>query len=155
MAHLCTVLFGLLSALLISAAPSRNALAPRDLLGDVVNALDVGLVQSISITVTLQSLEDNLVSLNFDAKNPLPCELTIDSASATAGVNGTVYFTFDHPFSKPVVLPPLQTGNSGDIVDVLLTQGAEASLAIIPLGELDIINLNLKVRPVTFSNDRL
>lgn len=79
-------------------------------------------------------------------KNPLPFELTLDSVSSQAGLNGTVFATFTHTFAKPgLVVPPLATRNSGTIDNVLLTQGATASLAIIPFGVLDLDN-NAQVR---------
>ncbi len=82
------------------------------------------------------------------AQNPLIFELTIDSVSTTAGLNGTVYASFDHKFTRPVVVPPLHQANSGNITNVLLTQGATASLAIIPFGVLDLLNVDVNVRSV-------
>ncbi|KAF7337357.1 hypothetical protein MSAN_02261600 [Mycena sanguinolenta] len=141
MVLLHSLLFGLLAALLISASPS-----PRDLLGEVIDALGIGLVTHIDVFITLDTLTDNLVSINFEAQNPLLFELTIDSVSTTAGLNGTVYTSFEHVFSKPVVVPPLGQANSGNITNVLLTQGVTASLAIIPFGVLDLQNVNVNVR---------
>lgn len=80
------------------------------------------------------------------AQNPLLFELTIDRVTSTAGINGTVYATFDYTFPKPVVVPALGTANSGSIPNVTLTQGAIASLDIIPLGYLDLINVDVNVR---------
>lgn len=82
------------------------------------------------------------------AQNPLIFELTLDSVSSTAGINGTVYATFNHTFATPVVVPPLGKANSGVVPDVLLTQGAIASLDIIPLGYLDLINVDVNLRYV-------
>lgn len=52
------------------------------------------------------------------------------------GVNGEIYAHFDQPFSS-FTIPSGQTVNSGTFGNVLLTQGALASLGIIPLGYLD------------------
>jgi hypothetical protein len=68
--------------------------------------------------------------------------------SSTAGINSTVYATFDHTFTAPVVVPPFGMANSGTIPNVTLTQGAIASLDIIPLGFLDLINIDVHVRQV-------
>lgn len=54
-----------------------------------------------------------------------------------AGVLGLTYARFGQAFESFTV-PPGQTVNSGRFPDVLLTQGAIASLDIIPLGYLDI-----------------
>ncbi|KAG6909359.1 hypothetical protein DXG01_000959 [Tephrocybe rancida] len=82
-------------------------------------------------------------------KNPLPFELTIDRVVSSAGLNGTVFATFDQTFAKPVVLPPLGSKNSGTFGNVLLTQGADASLAIVPEGKLDLSKTNVFVRAGT------
>lgn len=63
-----------------------------------------------------------------------------------AGLNGTVFATFDQTFSKPVVVPPFGTKNSGTFGNVLLTQGVEASLDIIPFGVLDLMSTDAFVR---------
>ncbi|KAJ7192809.1 hypothetical protein GGX14DRAFT_593850 [Mycena pura] len=148
-----SILFaGFFGALLacIGATTSPSNLEERNLLGEVIDALNVGLVTSISVFITLESLTDNLVSINFNTQNILPFELTIDSITSTAGINNTVFASFDHSFGlHPVVVPPLGKQNSGNITNVLLTQGATASLAIIPLGILDLINTNVNVRAGT------
>ncbi|KAF9479401.1 hypothetical protein BDN70DRAFT_878778 [Pholiota conissans] len=116
---------------------------------DIINALGIGLVTKIDAFITLESLETNLISIDFDVKNPLPIELTLDSVTSQAGLNGTVFATFTHTFPKPgLVVPPLATRNSGTIDNVLLTQGADASLSIIPFGVLDLAN-NAAVRAFT------
>ncbi|KAJ7879394.1 hypothetical protein B0H13DRAFT_2346058 [Mycena leptocephala] len=144
MVPLQSILFALFAALLIRAVPSP--VETRDLLGEVIDALGIGLVTHIDVTLTLATLEDNLVTIDFEAQNPLIFELTIDSVSTTAGLNGTVYASFDHKFTRPVVVPPLHQANSGNITNVLLTQGATASLAIIPFGVLDLLNVDVNVR---------
>ncbi|KAJ6468536.1 hypothetical protein C8R47DRAFT_1223335 [Mycena vitilis] len=140
------LLFALLAALLVSAAPSA---AKRDLIGGIIDALGIGLVKQINVTITLATLTNNLTTIDFKAQNPLPFELTIDHVSATAGLNGTVYAKFNHQFSHPVVLLPLGKANSGNITNVLLTQGATASLGIIPAGFLDLLNVDVNLRAVS------
>jgi hypothetical protein len=78
-------------------------------------------------------------------KNPLPFELTIDSIFTQAGVNGTVFAQFNKSF-KSFVVPPFGSANSGTFGNVTLVQGAIASLSIIPLGELDILQANVNLR---------
>ncbi|KIK68584.1 hypothetical protein GYMLUDRAFT_36042 [Collybiopsis luxurians FD-317 M1] len=150
-----TLAFTILSYLILQVAglsvPASDSSADLGglTIGEIINLLGIGLVQSINATLTLDSLTTNLISINFIVKNPLPIELTIDQVSSTAGVNNTVYASFDHTFDPPVVVPILGTANSGTIDNVLLVQGAEASLGIIPLGELDLLNTNVNVRAGT------
>lgn len=143
-----TLLFALWSYLLVSvsAAPTVES---RDFIGDVINALGLGLVTKINSFLTLDTLTTNLISINFDVKNPLILELTIDRVVSSAGINGTVYATFDHKFPGGFVVPPLKTNNSGTVDNVLLTQGAMASLDIIPLGVLDLIKTDVYLRAAT------
>ncbi|KAF8070285.1 hypothetical protein FPV67DRAFT_1755106 [Lyophyllum atratum] len=94
-------------------------------------------ITHITVTITLDSLVTNLVSANFDIHNPLDADLVIEFVQSDGGVNGITYARFAQPFST-FVIPPGQTVNSGDFPNVLLTQGAIASLDIIPLGYLDI-----------------
>ncbi|KAJ7633546.1 hypothetical protein DFH06DRAFT_1337031 [Mycena polygramma] len=144
------LLFALLSALLVHAAPSAEK---RDLIGGIIDALGIGLVKQINVTITLATLTNNLVTIDFKAQNPLPFELTIDRVSATAGLNGTVYAKFNHRFARPVVLLPLHKADSGNITNVLLTQGATASLGIISAGFLDLLNVDVSLRSVLFRLD--
>ncbi|KAJ7768899.1 hypothetical protein B0H16DRAFT_273014 [Mycena metata] len=137
-------IFGLLAATLAVAAPT-----PDNLLGEVIDALGIGFVTSIEVTLTLDTLTDNLVSISFEAQNPLLFELTLDRVTTSAGLNGTTYASFDHSFSKPVVVPPLGKANSGNITNVPLTQGVDASLAIIPFGVLDLQEVNIDVRALS------
>ncbi|TFY55862.1 hypothetical protein EVG20_g9163 [Dentipellis fragilis] len=142
---------------LVFAAPTATVTAPLPDgfdLGEILNLLGVDLVQHINVFITLDTLVTNLVSVNFTGqyspipvKNPLPFEITIDHATTDAGVNGTIYSHFDQPFTTFVV-PALGTANSGTFGNVTLTQGALASLPIIPLGELDILNADVQVRYV-------
>ncbi|KAJ7768850.1 hypothetical protein B0H16DRAFT_1452776 [Mycena metata] len=124
-------IFGLLAAALAVAAPT-----PDNLLGEVIDALGIGFVTSIEVTLT--SLSALQLSISFEAQNPLLFELTLDRVTTSAGLNGTTYASFDHSFSKPVVVPPLGKANSGNVTNVPLTQGVDASLAIIPFGVLDL-----------------
>ncbi|KAJ6596223.1 hypothetical protein DFH09DRAFT_1134432 [Mycena vulgaris] len=146
MMRLRSFCFGLLATLLVSAAPSPSAIEPQNLLGEVIDALGIGLVTHIDTILTLDSLVTNLVTIDFEAQNPLLFELTIDTVSTNAGLNGTVFASFDHRFTRPVVVPPLRQANSGNITNVLLTQGATASLAIIPFGVLDLLSVDVGVR---------
>ncbi|KAG6878029.1 hypothetical protein C0993_000569 [Termitomyces sp. T159_Od127] len=86
------------------------------------------------------------MTLDLEAKNPLPFELSIDRVVTSAGLNGTVFAEFDHTFSTPFVIGPLATANSGIFGDVSLPRGANASLAIIPVGALDLLNTDVFVR---------
>lgn len=79
-------------------------------------------------------------------KNPLISELTIERIVSKAGLNGTVYSSFDHTFAKPVVIKPFKTVNTGNIPNVKLVQGALASLDIIPVGKLDLISTDVYLR---------
>ncbi|KAJ7079435.1 hypothetical protein B0H15DRAFT_858732 [Mycena belliarum] len=142
-------LFGLLAALLVCASPATPA--PENLLGDVIDALGIGLVTSISVIITLESLTTNLVTISFGVQNPLPFELTIDKITTSAGLNGTEFASFAHTFATPVVVPPFGGASSGNISNVLLTQGADASLAIIPFGVLDLLNVDADVRALSIS----
>ncbi|KDR85834.1 hypothetical protein GALMADRAFT_132478 [Galerina marginata CBS 339.88] len=146
-------LFAIATSLLavsVSATPQAESRAADLGVGDIINALGVGLVKDINAFITLESLETNIISVNFDVKNPLAIELTLDSVSAVAGLNGTVFATFSHTFAKPgLVVPPLGTKNSGTINNVFLPQGAVASLAIIPFQILDLPDTNASVRAFT------
>ncbi|KAF9469522.1 hypothetical protein BDZ94DRAFT_1180678 [Collybia nuda] len=137
--------------LCVGSAPATSTSADLGGLsiGDIINALQIGLVSKINAIITLDSLTTNIISVNFDAKNPLFIELTIDRVVSSAGLNGTVYATFDHTFSKPVPVPPFGTKNSGTFGNVLLTQGVEASLDIIPFGVLDLMSTDVFVRAGT------
>ncbi|TFK42135.1 hypothetical protein BDQ12DRAFT_710429 [Crucibulum laeve] len=151
MARIGALFFALVGLLLVTvngaAVPEAGSLPIP--IGTIINLIGLGLVTKINAFITLESLEDNLISINFDVKNPLPIELTIDRVVSSAGINGTVFATFDHTFATPVVVPILGTKNSGTIDNVLLTQGATASLDIIPLGVLDLISTDVFIRAGT------
>jgi len=94
-------------------------------------------ITHVNVYITLDSLVTNLVSIDFDIQNPLDTELVIEFVQSDSGVEGTTYAHFDQPFSS-FVIPAKGTANSGKFDNVLLTQGAIASLDIIPLGYLDV-----------------
>ncbi|KAG6856764.1 hypothetical protein H0H87_000942 [Tephrocybe sp. NHM501043] len=136
----------LLPFLFAAAAPAAEVTIGGLTVGAIINAIGIGIVTDINAIITLDSLTTNVISVNFDAKNPLPFELSIDRVVSSAGLNGTVYATFDHTFSTPFVIPILGTKNSGTFGNVQLTQGIDASLAIIPEAKLDLSNTNVFVR---------
>ncbi|KAJ3920315.1 hypothetical protein F5877DRAFT_77217 [Lentinula edodes] len=72
--------------------------------------------------------------------------MTLETVSALTGVNGTAFMSFNHTFDPPVVVPILGTADSGTIDNVLMVQGTINSLNIIPLGELDILDMNITAR---------
>ncbi|KAF4612014.1 hypothetical protein D9613_004322 [Agrocybe pediades] len=149
MARIGALFFAFFAFLVSFVAAVPAAIENRDLIGDVVNLLGVGFVESINAYITIDSLTTNLISIDFDIKNLLLVELTITRVVSSAGVNGTEYAKFDHTFEKPVVVGPLKTVNSGNVPDVLLTQGAIASLDIIPLKKLDLLSTDVYVRAAT------
>ncbi|KAF9011322.1 hypothetical protein BDQ17DRAFT_1345950 [Cyathus striatus] len=149
MARLGAFFFALLGAFLVSVGGAPAFDTTNLSVGQIINLIGIGLVTQINAIITLDSLTTNLITVNFDVKNPLPIELTVDRIDSSAGINNTVFATFNHTFSPPLVVPILGTKNSGNISNVLLTQGAIASLAIIPLGFLDLINTNVDLRAGT------
>ncbi|KAJ3815216.1 hypothetical protein F5876DRAFT_31129 [Lentinula aff. lateritia] len=176
---ICALIFTL-SILLIHVAgiPAPATDATADLgglsIGDIINALGIGLVQNISAIITVRTFLfiNNCFSTKLKAhifttarisrpeffrkaelgtvKNPLIIELTLDRVSSLAGINNTVYASFNHTFDPPVVVHPLGTADSGAIDNVLLVQGAINSLNIIPLGELDLLDVNVSIRAASF-----
>ncbi|KAJ3920316.1 hypothetical protein F5877DRAFT_38290 [Lentinula edodes] len=152
-----SLVFTLLSLLLVHVAgmPAPATDVTADIgglsIGDIINALGIGLVQNISALITVRAslFINNCFPSKLKArtvKNPLIIELTLDRVSSLAGINNTVYASFDHTFDPPVVVRPLGTADSGTIDNVLLVQGAINSLNIIPLEELDLLDVNVSVR---------
>ncbi|KAJ3724969.1 hypothetical protein DFJ43DRAFT_1197841 [Lentinula guzmanii] len=88
------------------------------------------LIKDITVTITLDSLTTNLVSVNVDIFNPTDAELQILAIQSTGSIDGTVYAQFSVTFDS-YLIPAGQTVNSGEINNVLLVQGALASLGII------------------------
>ncbi|KAK0465968.1 uncharacterized protein EV420DRAFT_1636524 [Desarmillaria tabescens] len=115
--------------------------APTSLAVDAADPLD-GLVTSISVTMTLESLVTNLADLSFNVTNPLLVEITLDHVVVSAGTDSTKYISFDHTFDDPIVVPIRGTASSGVIENVSLTQGGLATLNIVSQGSLDLINLD-------------
>ncbi|KAJ4468227.1 hypothetical protein J3R30DRAFT_3715154 [Lentinula aciculospora] len=98
------------------------------------------LIKDITVTITLDSLVTNEVTVNVDIFNPTDAELQILAIQSTGSIDGTVYAQFSTTFDS-YLIPAGQTVNSGVIDHVLLTQGAIASLGII--GEnLDVQAMN-------------
>ncbi|KAJ3892970.1 hypothetical protein GG344DRAFT_64154 [Lentinula edodes] len=134
-ALVCTILSLLL--LNVAGAPSTTSEATVDLEGLVISDL----VKNFSASI------DRGISLDFTGIFHYPnlpaVALTI---SALTGVNGTAFMSFNHTFDPPVVVPVLGTADSGTIDNVLMVQGTINSLNIIPLGELDILDMNITAR---------
>jgi len=99
------------------------------------------IITGITVSIGLTTLLDNLVEVQFSIYNPLDIDLVIEFVQADASVNGQIFAHFDQAFDSFVV-PPGQIVSSGTFGNVLLTQGAIASLAIIPLGYLDVASAN-------------
>ncbi|KAH0827584.1 hypothetical protein J3R83DRAFT_4307 [Lanmaoa asiatica] len=94
------------------------------------------IITHLYATISLVSLV-NEVQLSFDIHNPLEADLVIEFVQADGLINGEIYAHFDQAFSN-FVIPPGQTVNSGTFSNVVLTQGALASLGIIPLEYMDV-----------------
>ncbi|KAJ3736715.1 hypothetical protein DFJ43DRAFT_1149776 [Lentinula guzmanii] len=135
-------------------APTTEVIGALDGLSedDIIDALDLGLVQNISVLITLESVLTNLMtrqrdnSIDFTAQNTLILEMTLDTMSCSAGVNNTVFASFSQTFDPPVVIPTLGTADSGPIDNVDMVQGILGTLSIIPLEELDILDMNITIR---------
>ncbi|KAE9401586.1 hypothetical protein BT96DRAFT_918717 [Gymnopus androsaceus JB14] len=96
------------------------------------------LINSVNVSITLDSLVTN-----FGIFNPLDTELIVLGIQSTGSLDGTVYAQFTTTFdSGDYVIPPGETVVSPTIENVLLVQGAIASLAIIPDGILDVAAAN-------------
>ncbi|KAF9472573.1 hypothetical protein BDN70DRAFT_453537 [Pholiota conissans] len=148
-------LFAVAAGLLVSPATGLSVetrqLPPT--VSQIISSItSFGLVKDINVFITAQSLIDNTFSLNFDVQNLLPIEITIDSLSTDAGLNGEVFETISHTFASPgLVVPPLGTANSGNIANVPLPQGALAAIGIISNEKLDLSNLAASIRAITIS----
>ncbi|KAJ3988747.1 hypothetical protein F5890DRAFT_1489973 [Lentinula detonsa] len=129
-------------------APTIEVIGALDGLSedDIIDALDLGLVQNISVLITLESVLTNLMTIDFTAENTLILEMTLDTVSCSAGVNDTVFASFSQTFDPPVVIPTLGTADSGPIDNVDMVQGILGTLSIIPLEELDILDMNITIR---------
>lgn len=100
---------------------------------------DKPIITSVTVSISLETLVDNLVDTSFTIYNPLQTDLVITHVQADAGVNGEIYAHFEQDFDGFVV-PAGGTASSGTFGNVLLTQGAIISLGIIPLGYLDVFS---------------
>ncbi|KAF9007982.1 hypothetical protein BDQ17DRAFT_1388900 [Cyathus striatus] len=110
-------------------------------------------ITSIIVTITLDSLVTNLVSVEFFVRYYLQrcqwllttgigaksadADLVLELVQSDSGVNGEIFAQFTQPFTSFIV-PAKGSASSGTFDNVLLTQGAIASLDIIPLGILDV-----------------
>ena len=101
--------------------------------------MGVSLLKHINVFITAATLVNNLVSIDFDIFNPFDTELHILFIQSDGKLDGTTFSHFEEHFDNFVV-PPGQTVNSGRIQNVLLVQGALASLPIIPRAMLDVFN---------------
>ncbi|KAK0209247.1 hypothetical protein DFS33DRAFT_1380728 [Desarmillaria ectypa] len=131
-------------AALVSCTPTSST-------GDLVAGLSIGPISNITVDISLKSLVNNLVDVSFTVTNFIPAELTLDRIVASAGVNNTEYASLDHNFSQPIVIPFFGHADSGNIENVLLTKGALASLEIVPLKYLDLLNMTMYLRAATVS----
>ncbi|KAJ3974043.1 hypothetical protein EV361DRAFT_683380 [Lentinula raphanica] len=113
---------------------------------DIIDALDLGLVKNFSALITLESVLTNTMTFDFTAQNTLILEMSLDTVSCLAGVNNTVFASFSQTFNPAVVIPTLGTADSGPIDNVEMDLGILATLSIIPLEELDIMDMNITVR---------
>jgi len=69
--------------------------------------------------------------------NPLDAALVIEFVQSDGKVNDVIFAQFSQAFTNFVV-PPHQSVSSGVFDNVVLPQGAIASLDIVPLGVLDV-----------------
>lgn len=99
------------------------------------------IITSAHVVITLDSLTTNLVSVEFSVHNPLDTDMVIEFVQTNGGLDGLTYAFFTQSFSS-FVIPAGQTVGSGLFDNVLLTQGAIASLDIIPRQMLDISAAN-------------
>ncbi|KAJ3767517.1 hypothetical protein FB446DRAFT_323688 [Lentinula raphanica] len=112
---------------------------------DIIDALDLGLVKNFSALITV--CERTVVrTLKYSVLNTLILEMSLDTVSCLAGVNNTVFASFSQTFNPAVVIPTLGTADSGPINNVEMDLGILATLSIIPLEELDIMDMNITVR---------
>ncbi|KAJ7497141.1 hypothetical protein FB451DRAFT_1457944 [Mycena latifolia] len=111
-----------------SLAPALSSLT----LSTSLQALNQpNLITHVSVFITLDSLVTNIM------QNPLDTDLVIEFVQSNAGEFNETFAFFSEPIDG-FVIPAHGSANSGTIQNVLLTQGAIASLAIIPDGKLDI-----------------
>ncbi|KAI5120964.1 hypothetical protein M0805_006636 [Coniferiporia weirii] len=95
------------------------------------------LITHINVFVTLGTVLDNFVSINFDIQNPLDADLDIKFIQSDAGINGETYAHFDQSYDN-FVIPAKGKANSGTFGNVLLTKGVVGSVPVILAGYLDV-----------------
>ncbi|KAJ7874667.1 hypothetical protein B0H14DRAFT_3551962 [Mycena olivaceomarginata] len=111
-----------------SLAPALSSLT----LSTSLQALNQpNLITHVNVFITLDSLVTNIM------QNPLDTDLVVEFVQSNSGEFNETFAFFAEPIEN-FVIPAHGTANSGTIQNVLLTQGAIASLAIIPDGKLDI-----------------
>ncbi|PPQ89361.1 hypothetical protein CVT25_003201, partial [Psilocybe cyanescens] len=104
--HIIPFLVGFFGYLLLCVCASPTKTERQDLIGDVINAVGLGLVTKINAYITaIFSRDFSLTS----ASRSLSFELTFERVVSKAGVNRTVYASFDHTFATPVVVGGPQT----------------------------------------------
>ncbi|KAI0370690.1 hypothetical protein BV20DRAFT_966193 [Pilatotrama ljubarskyi] len=97
------------------------------------------IVTHINAYITLDTLIDNFITIDFDIANPLDTDMQITFTQVDSGLDGETYAHFDQAFDSFIV-PAKGSANSGTVKNVLLVKGALASLGIIPVGKLDVFN---------------
>ncbi|KAK0485666.1 hypothetical protein IW261DRAFT_1451420 [Armillaria novae-zelandiae] len=100
------------------------------------------MLPAFTVIITLDTLVTNLVTVTVSIHNPLDAPMVIEFVQSDASVEGVVYASFGHSFGEDFVIQPGETTVSPEIDGVLLTQGVDASLNIIPLGFLDVATAN-------------
>ncbi|SJL13512.1 uncharacterized protein ARMOST_16956 [Armillaria ostoyae] len=115
--------------------------------------LVTNLAERLATLPPLLTLISVRVSLSFNVTNPLLVEITLERVVLSTGNDTAEYISFDHTFEDPIVVPILGTADSGVIEDADLTQGGLASLNIVSLGSLDLINLNVYLREATINGN--
>lgn len=101
--------------------------------------MGASILKHINVFITAATLLNNLVHIDFDIFNPTDAELRILFIQSDGKLDGTTFSHFEQHFDN-FVIPPGQTVNSGRVDNVLLVQGALASLQIIPRAMLDVFN---------------
>ncbi|KAJ7251753.1 hypothetical protein B0H12DRAFT_1234031 [Mycena haematopus] len=111
-----------------SLAPALTSLT---LTTDLQGLNQPNLITHVNVYITLESLVTNIM------QNPLDTDLVVEFVQSNSGEFNETFAFFAEPIEN-FVIPAHGTANSGTINNVLLTQGAIASLAIIPDQKLDI-----------------
>jgi len=99
--------------------------------------ISASLVTALHVDISLASLTDNEVTVNFTVFNPLDTQIQITNIQGTGTLQGTTWAQFSFQFDD-FVIPAGSSVDSGPVPNVLLTQGVIASTAIIPFGVLNV-----------------